>query len=330
MRPIASGGDTAPNTRAGFYIALSVLVFACSRDDKPTPPPAAGSQLDVSLAGAAVMIGAGDIAVCGASGDESTARLIDSVLTADSAANVVRAVFTLGDNAYRSGSSNLSNYFQRCFTPSWGKARIMNLIHPSPGNHDYDSGSGAPYFAYFGANAGPPGKGYYSYDVGSWHVISLNSELYFSRATPEEAKAQEDWLKEDLTLHSNPCTLAYFHRPLFSSGDHAGTREMLPLWKILYDGGVDLILNGHDHHYERFRPQNPDGVYDPLKGITEIIVGTGGASLRRVFKPLAANSVDQVHGHYGILKLTLGAGEYRHLFLGTDGIIWDSGSGKRR
>jgi hypothetical protein len=309
-------------------LLLASLIVACSGDDRPTPPPAAGTQSELALAGAAVMIGAGDIAVCGSSGDERTARLVDSVLTADSAFKVISAVFTLGDNAYRSGSSNLRNYFTRCFDPSWGAPGIKKLIHPSPGNHDYDSGTGAPYFAYFGASAGPPGKGYYSYDVGAWHVISLNSELYFSRGSPEEAKAQEDWLKEDLSLHTNPCTLAYFHRPLFSSGDHQGSRQMLPLWNILYDRGVDLILNGHDHHYERFRPQTPAGDPDSVRGITEIIAGTGGASLRRVFEPLARNSVARVHGHYGILKLTLGPGEYRHIFLGTDGIIWDSGSGK--
>jgi hypothetical protein len=310
-------------------LLLASFIVACSQDDRPTPPPAGGTPPEIALAGAAVMIGAGDIAVCGASGDERTARLVDSVLTADSAAKVISTVFTLGDNAYPTSRLRAGDdYFTRCFTPSWGAPGIKKLIHPSPGNHDYDSGSGAPYFAYFGASAGPPGKGYYSYDVGEWHVISLNSELYFSRATPAEAKAQEDWLKEDLSLHTNPCTLAYFHRPLFSSGNHQGSREMLPLWNILYDHGVDLVLNGHDHHYERFLPQTPTGEADSVKGITEIIVGTGGASLRRVIEPLARNSAARVRGHYGILKLTLGAGEYRHIFLGTDGIIWDSGSGR--
>jgi hypothetical protein len=311
-----------------LVLALSSLVFGCSRDEKPTAAPPGGSAKEVALAGAPVMIGVGDIAVCGTSGDERTARLVDSVLTADSAASAVSVVFTLGDNAYPSGWSGVDNYFPLCFTPSWGSKRIMNLIHPSPGNHDYDSGTGAPYFAYFGARAGPYGKGYYSYDVGQWHVISLNSEVYFSRATPDDAKEQEDWLRRDLSLHTNPCTLAYFHRPLFSSGEHSGTREMLPLWIILFDGGVDLVLNGHDHHYERFRPQTPAGVADSVRGITEIIAGTGGASLRRVIQPLAKNSVVQVHGHYGILKLTLGAGEYRHSFLGTDGIVWDYGTGE--
>ena len=133
----------------------------------------------------------------------------------------------------------------------------MNVIHPAPGNHDYDSGSGAPYFAYFGIRAGPPGKGYYSYDVDGWHVISLNSELYFEAGDSTQAKAQEDWLRRDLMDHHVFCTFAYFHRPLFSSGTYGATHEVLSLWSILYDAGVDLVLNGHEHDYERFLPQTP-------------------------------------------------------------------------
>ena len=279
------------------------------------------------MAGAPVLIGAGDIAVCGSRWDEATARLIDSVLTADTAKSI-SVVFTAGDNAYPSGSGGYDNYFGRCFTPSWGTKRIMDLIRPSPGNHDYDTGSGAPYFSYFGGRAGPPGKGYYSYDVGEWHVISLNSELYYSRASPSQAREQEEWLREDLKDHRTPCTLAYFHRPLFSSGTHGGSREMLPLWTILFLAGADLVVNGHDHHYERFLPQTPAAVIDSARGITQIIAGTGGADLRRVNEPLSGNSVARVRGHYGILKLTLGTGQYRHAFVDTDGHVWDSGGGQ--
>ena len=313
--------------RSVWLIPLAGVAIACSRDDRPTPPPGGASPQEVALVGAPVVIGAGDIAVCGTRWDEATARLVDSVLTADTA-KIVNVVFTAGDNAYPSGSGGYTNYFPRCFTPSWGTKKIMDLIRPSPGNHDYDTGSGAPYFAYFADRAGPPGKGYYSYDVGDWHVISLNSELYFSRSTPAEAKEQEDWLREDLGTHGNACMLAYFHRPLFSSGDHGGTREMLALWNILFDAGVDLIVNGHDHHYERFLAQTPAAVADSAKGIVEIIVGTGGADLRRVLEPLAPNSAAQVRGHYGILKLTLGTEEYRHAFLDTNGRVWDSGGGR--
>ena len=320
--------DAHGSKRARWWIPLSILLIACSRDDRPTPPPSGASTQEVALAGAPVVIGAGDIAVCGTSGDEATAKLVDSVLTADSAAKIISAVFTAGDNAYPSGAGGVNNYFTRCFSPSWGTERIMSLIRPSPGNHDYDSGSGAPYFAYFTERAGPSGKGYYSYDVGEWHVISLNSELYYSRASPSEAREQEEWLRKDLGAHRKLCTLAYFHRPLFSSGDHGNVREMLPLWTILFDGGADLVVNGHDHHYERFLPQTPAAVADSVRGITEIIAGTGGAILRRVLQPLARNSAAQIHGHFGILKLTLGAGEFRHAFLDTDGRVWDTGGGR--
>jgi len=274
------------------------------------------------------MIGAGDIAVCGTGGDEETGRLVDSVLVADSIARIETAVFTLGDNAYPSGSSGVDNDFPRCFSPSWGSMRIMNVIHTAPGNHDFDSGSGAPYFAYFGARAGPPGKGYYSYDFGGWHFISLNSELYVGTGTSSDVAAQEEWLRQDLAAHHSLCTIAYWHRPLFSSGTYGATPQVERLWRLLYDRGADLILNGHEHDYERFLPQSPDGVVDSLKGITQIIAGTGGGVLRKMNTPFARNSVFQIHGRFGVLKLTLGAGEYRHAFIDAAGRVWDPGAGK--
>jgi hypothetical protein len=251
------------------------------------------------------------------------------VLTVAAADNEGGAVITLGDNTYPSGSAGVDNDFPRCFSPSWGSPRIMNVVHPAPGNHDYDSGSGDPYFAYFGGRAGEWGKGYYSFDFGGWHLISLNSELFFGPgADAGAARAQEDWLRQDLANHRVPCTLAYFHRPLFSSGTYGASQEMQALWQILYDGGADLILNGHEHHYERFLPQNPSGVADAAKGIVEIIAGTGGAELRGVRKPFAANSVTQIHGHFGVLKLMLGSGEYTNAFIDTDGRVWDPAGGK--
>ena len=271
------------------------------------------------------MIGAGDIAVCGTSGDEATGRIVDSVLAADSAAKIHAEVFTLGDNAYPSGSGGVTNDFPRCFSPSWGTKRIVNVIHPAPGNHDYDTGTGAPYFTYFGNRAGPPGKGYYSYGVGDWHVVSLNSELYFEAGDSAQVKAQEDWLRRDLAAHPALCTFAYFHRPLFSSGTYGATPESQGIWGILYDAGVDLILNGHEHHYERFLPQTPLGVPDSARGIEEIIAGTGGGELRKLRYPLARNSVFQIHGHFGVLKLMLGSGEYSHAFIDTTGRVWDPG-----
>ncbi len=274
------------------------------------------------------MIGAGDIGVCGTNGDEATARIVDSVLRVDSAAALNIVVFTLGDNAYPSGPGGVRNDFQRCFAASWGKPRIMKVIRPAPGNHDYDSGSAEPYFTYFGARAGPPGKGYYSYDVGTWHVISLNSELFFEPANPAEIKPQELWLRNDLNAHHALCTLAYWHRPLFSSGTYGGTPGVKALWDILYSAGVDLVLNGHEHSYERFLPQSPRGVADSVNGIQEIIAGTGGGALRKLRYPVAANSIAQIHGHFGVLKLTLGAGEYTDAFIDTTGRVWDPGGRK--
>ncbi|HZD84396.1 MAG TPA: metallophosphoesterase, partial [Gemmatimonadaceae bacterium] len=306
-------------------VAVLVVLVSCSEDKNPTPTPPGAPPTEIAIPGAAVMVGAGDIAVCGTNGDEATARLVDSVLKTDSAAKIVGAVFTLGDNAYPSGLGGMKGDFQRCFAKSWGRQRILKVIHPSPGNHDYDTGNAKPYFDYFGARAGPPGKGYYSYDVGAWHVISLNSELYFERGSEAEAKAQEDWLRADLAAHPARCTMAYFHRPLFSSGTYGATPEVRALWDILYAGGADLILNGHEHHYERFLPQTPAGVADSVTGIEEIISGTGGGQLRKLRSPLAANPAYQIHGHFGILKLTLGAGDYRRAFIDANGRVWDPG-----
>src|SRR6266576_3429300 len=171
------------------------LLIACSGEDKsPSPNASDGPPTELKLAGP-VVVGAGDIAVCGTSGDLATGRLVDSLVRFDSSSGRQTVVVTMGDNAYPSGKEGVERDFERCFGTSWGKPRVLNVIHPSPGNHDYDSGSGPPYFSYFGDRAGPPGKGYYSYDVGKWHVVSLNTELLFRRGSADEAKAQEDWLR---------------------------------------------------------------------------------------------------------------------------------------
>ena len=158
--------------------AFLLLLSGCYKQDRATPPPAAdASAKEVALAGAAVVIAAGDIAMCGTTGDERTAAIVDSVLRDDSAANVENAVITMGDNAYPSGREGARNDFVRCFTPSWGSKRIMQFIHPATGNHDFQTIMGPGYYEYFGDRAGPRGKGYYSFDIGKWHAISLNSEI---------------------------------------------------------------------------------------------------------------------------------------------------------
>lgn len=310
-------------------LLLIALVVACSSGDKnPSPEPSEDSPGELDISGAPVVVAAGDIAVCGTTGDEATGRMVDSLVRFDSAKGRQTAVVTMGDNAYPSGKEGVDRDFERCFGTTWGTPRVLNVIHPSPGNHDYDSGSGQPYFSYFGDRAGPSGKGYYSFDLGTWHIVSLNSELIFRRGSAEEAKAQEDWLRYDLGQHHALCTLAYWHRPLFSSGIYGPTEEVQNLWNILYQGGVDVVLNGHEHHYERFLPQTPAGTVDTTAGIVEFIAGTGGGNLRRLRKQLAANSANQVHGRFGILKLTLGDSAYVHSFIDVDGGIWDPGSGR--
>jgi hypothetical protein len=308
-----------------ILLVTTVLAIGCSDDEKPTPLPPGAPLTESLLAHAGVMIGVGDIGVCGTSGDEATAALVDSVLFADSVQQLASVVFTLGDNAYPSGDSGIVNYFPRCFSPSWGRPRIMSVIRPAPGNHDYDTGSGTPYFRFFGEKAGPAGKGYYSYDFAGWHLISLNSEIMVNES---KAEAQEDWLREDLKNHPALCTLAYFHKPLFTSGARGQNLQVRPLWEILYNARADLILNGHEHNYERFRPQTPAGIYDPVNGIEQIIAGTGGGSLTIPRYPFAKNSVVRIHGHFGVLKLMLGTGEYRHAFIDIDRRVWDPGGGK--
>jgi hypothetical protein len=204
----------------------------------------------------------------------------------------------------------------------------MKNIRPALGNHEHLSGRASPYYQYFGSRAGPPDKGYYSYNVGAWHAIVLNSEIIVNVGfTDVERKAQLDWLDQDLKSNKQLCTVAYWHHPRFSSGWHGSDERIAPFWQILYAGGVDLVLNGHDHDYERFLPQTPDGAVDSTKGITEIITGTGGGDLRAFQTGAAPHSAYRVQGHYGVLKLTLGAAAYRYAFLGVNGSIWDRGGG---
>jgi len=309
-------------------LALLTGVLGCLPTIRPTPPPAGASARQVALSGASVMVGAGDIASCSQDNDRLTAILVDSVLRADSVEKVTDAAFTLGDNVYESGTAS---EFRDCFTPTWGDPakRIMKKLHPTPGNHEYYSPSANPYYTYFGALAGERGKGYYSYDVGTWHVAVLNSEMFVDRGfTTAERNAQLAWLGKDLTDHPVACTLAYFHHPRFSSGYHGSDASLVPVWRILYDHNVDLVLNGHDHDYERFRPQTPDGMLDTLRGIPEIIAGTGGEELRGFGGIVVRNSAMQIEGHAGVLILTLGSAEYRAVFLATNGGIWDPSGGK--
>ena len=319
-------GSSPVLSAAGVLAAL--LVVDCFPPVEVTPPPADAPAEIVALSGASVLIGAGDIAVCGTNYDEATAAIIDSVTSADSVAKVQDAVFTAGDNWYPNGAQA---YYDSCWKPSWGDTtkRIMRELRPSIGNHDLDNGFGEAYYNNFGKSAGEKGKGYYAYDLGEWKIIALNSEMVVNPAfSVDSRRAQEEWLKKELDGNTKKCTIAYFHRPRFSSGGHAGDLRMAAFWNILYEKNVDLVLSGHDHHYERFEPQTPAGLRDTVRGIVEILVGTGGAGLTGIRVPVAPNSARRIQGHHGVLKLTLGAGEFQSAFLDTQGRIWDRSSGK--
>lgn len=251
-----------------------------------------------------IVIAAGDIAQCGGGIPEATARLVDAI---------DGAILALGDNAYPSGTAD--NY-RTCYDATWGRYKART--RPVPGNHEYDSSStAAPYFDYFGAIAGPPGSGFYSYDLGNWHVVALNSSIAVGSRS-----AQAAWLRNDLAAHPTKCTLAYWHFPLFSSSRHGNIEQMREFWQILYDAGADVVLGAHDHVYERFAPQDPDGAADPA-GIREFVVGTGGAP-PYPFVAVRPNSEARLSAN-GVLRLALKTGGYDWTFIPVSG-AGDSGS----
>ena len=208
--------------------------------------PDAGGSVQTAAAGSAILVGAGDVGWCGTPWAAATAKIV---------AGIAGTVIVPGDVAYPNGSRS---DFARCYDPTWGafKARTR----PAPGNHEYYTKGAAPYFAYFGSRAGPAGKGWYSYDAGTWHVVVLNSDCEFVGCGV--GSVQERWLKADLAAHPTACTIAYFHHPRFSSGPHGSDPRTDAFWRDLYAAGAELIVNGHDHDYERFAPQTPDGVAD--------------------------------------------------------------------
>ncbi|MDP9259247.1 MAG: metallophosphoesterase, partial [Actinomycetota bacterium] len=231
------------------------------------------------------------------------------------------AVLPLGDVQYDSGTAA---EFAASYQPSWG--RLKAITHPAVGNHEYGSPGASPYFQYFGAAAGSPDKGYYSYDLGSWHLIVINSNCVqiggCSRGSPQEV-----WLTADLAAHPVQCTLAYWHHPRFSSGQNGDAESMDTIWGDLYAAGADVVLNGHDHDYERFAPQNAEGQRDDTAGIREFVVGTGGKN-HMTFKAIEPNSEVHDSSSFGFLDLTLSAGSYAWRFVSDPpGGFADSGSG---
>ena len=269
-----------------------LLAFGCGPIRPPQPPSGK------------VIVAVGDIADCASEGDEATARLVGGIEGS--------TVLTLGDEAYPEGTPE---EFEECYKPTWG--HFEGRTKPVPGNHEYHTAEAQGYFGYFGKAAGEPGKGYYSYDLGQWHIVALDSnceEVGCGASSP-----QLRWLKADLAKDAKTCTLAYFHYPLFSSGKyHPGIQEVKPLWEALYAADADVELNGHDHNYQRFAPQDPNGKADPERGIREFVVGTGGRSHYPIREPIANSEVydDET---YGVLKLTPRTKGYEWQFITVEG-----------
>jgi hypothetical protein len=247
-----------------------------------------------------VLVGAGDIASCDSDKAQATAKLLDKI---------PGTVFTIGDHAYPKGTAR---QFSECYDPSWGRHHART--RPAPGNHDYESQRAAPYFKYFGANAGPAGRGYYSYDLGSWHMVSLNSVA----DAPSWGKRQEEWLAKDLAASSSACKLAYWHHPYVSSGkEHGNGPHMRNLFAILYRYGADVAVSGHDHIYERFAPQDANAKAD-ARGIRQFIAGTGGALLYEIGS-IQPNSEVRNNATHGVIKFTLHATSYDWEFIAIAG-----------
>ncbi len=297
-----SQGTTLPSAQTG----------AAERRVDPSPSTASADGKTF------VLVGAGDIASCKEpDGARATAKLIEGI---------PGTVFAAGDLAYEKGSAT---EFQNCYGSTWGEFR--ERTKPTLGNHEYAEATASAYFHYWGKQAGEAGKGYYSYDLGSWHIVALNTNCGAKDLGGcGKGSPQEVWLEKDLAEHPDSCVIAYGHHALFSSGvfrSHAVHPELKELWKDLYAAHAALVLAGHEHSYERFAPQDPDGHADPVNGIREIVVGTGGRS----HDPLGfalPNSELRNTDTYGVIKLTLTPGHYTWQFIPEAGKTFvDSGSG---
>jgi hypothetical protein len=231
----------------------------------------------------------------------------------------ITAVLPLGDEQYETGA--LAD-FQAVYDATWGRA--LGKTHPVPGNHEYAAGAnGTGYFDYFGSRAGTPGRGWYSYQVGKWHLIALNSNCTHVGGCGPSSR-QVTWLKNDLAAHHPACTLAYWHHARFSSGPNGNLADYDAFWKVLYSHNVDVVLSGHDHLYERYALQTPAQARDPKHGIREFVVGTGGRSLDPFTGPFT-NGQFREDTQFGVLKLTLHARWYEWRFVSTGQGVLDSG-----
>jgi 3',5'-cyclic AMP phosphodiesterase CpdA len=272
------------------------LLAACGGGDENGPPPHTS------------LVAAGDIAGCWWRSDEATARLLD---------HIGGVVVPLGDAVYQDGSAG---QFARCYGPTWGRHKART--RPAIGNHETRTEDGKPYYDYFGAAAGPRGKGWYSYELEGWHVVVLNTETEIGAGSE-----QLGWLRDDLRRHPARCTLVAMHRPRFSSGKHGDSERVKDAFRVLYDGGVDVVLSGHDHLYERFAPQDPDGRADPARGVRQFVAGTGGAPFYAFRDTLHRNSEVHQNKVHGVLRLVFHPDGYDWEFVGVGAGFSDKGHG---
>lgn len=284
------------------WLLLLAPLASCRDSTQPrsTEPATDAGQLDAvkggtqTLGTAPVLVGAGDIATCTSSGDEATASLLDTI---------AGTVFTTGDNVYASGA--LSE-FNNCYDPSWGRHKART--QPAAGEREYLDPGASGYFTYFGAAAGDPTKGYYSYNLGTWHVVVLNSAVAMGLAS-----AQESWLQSDLTANPARCTVAIWDQPRFYT--YGLRTNEAQVWSDLYGAGAELVINGHQRNYERFALQRPDGSLDPQTGIREIIAASGGVSHGSFDATIQTNSEVRDRSSYGVLKVTLNDSSYTWKFI---------------
>lgn len=295
--------------------ALAALVVLNTGDGRVS----SSAQSAGASAGDAVLVGAGDIGLCGSPGSAITAGLLDGISG---------TVFTAGDNTEDQGTEA---EFTDCYDPSWG--RHKSRTRPAPGNHDYDTPGASAYYRYFGSAAGDPARGYYSYDLGAWHVLALNSNCGEAGGCAA-GSPQERWVRADLAASAAECVLAYWHHPRFFSptiGDGAvpppsSDRKMMAIWRALQAAGADVVVAGHRQVHERFAPMNDRGAAVP-GGIRQFLVGTGGDKLDTFDqRHLAPNSLARIEGRYGVIKFTLRPDAYDWEFLTEDGTVQDTGT----